>query len=63
MLHVLLVDTLPILFRFPPKCLEISLAIVWNNLGLIKITLVSSEKKQTRTRENNTCERTCLSSC
>ena len=44
MLHFLLVDTLPIFFRFPPKCLEKSLVIVRKKLGLIKLTSASSEK-------------------
>ena len=43
MLHLFLLYTLPVLFRFLPKCLEISLALVWKKLGLIKLTSVSSE--------------------
>ena len=46
MLHLLLADTLPILFRFLPKCLEISLVIVRKKLGLTKLTSVSSEKNK-----------------
>ena len=46
MLHLLLVDTLPILFRFHPKNLEISLVIVRKKLGLIKFTSFPSEKSK-----------------
>ena len=46
MLHLLLVDTLPILFRFLPKYLEISLVIVRKKLGLTKVTSVSSKKNK-----------------
>ena len=44
MLHLFLVDTLSILFRFLPKCLEINLVTVRKKLDLIKFTSVSSEK-------------------
>ena len=44
MLHFLLVDTLPISFRFFPKCLEKSLVIVRKKLGLNELTSASSEK-------------------
>ena len=46
MLHLLLVDTLPILFRFFPKYLEISLVIVRKKLGLTKVISVSSKKNK-----------------
>ena len=46
MLHLLLVDTLPIFFRFLPKYLEISLVIVRKKLGLTKVTSVSSKKNK-----------------
>ena len=46
MLHLLLVDTLPILFRFLPKYLEISLVIVRKKLGLTKVISVSSKKNK-----------------
>ena len=48
MLHLLLVDTLPILFRFLPKYLEISLVIVRKKLGLAKLTSVSSKENKQR---------------
>ena len=46
MLHLLLVDTLPILFRFLPKYLEISLVIVRKKLGLTKVTSVLTKKNK-----------------
>ena len=46
MLHLLLLDTLPILFRFLPKYLEISLVIVRKKLGLTKVISVSSKKNK-----------------
>ena len=46
MLHLLLVDTLPILFRVLPKYLEISLVIVRKKLGLTKVTSVFSKKNK-----------------
>ena len=48
MLHLLLVDTLPILFRVLPKYLEISLVIVRKKLGLAKLTSVSSKENKQR---------------
>ena len=45
-LDLLLVDALPILFRFLAKCLEISLVIVRKKLGLTKLTSASSEKNK-----------------
>ena len=46
MLHLLLVDTLPILFRVLPKYLEISLVIVRKKLGLTKVTSVLTKKNK-----------------
>ena len=46
MLHLLLVDTLPILFRSLPKYLEISLVIVRKKLGLTKVTSVLTKKNK-----------------
>ena len=46
MLHLLLVDTLPVLFRFLPKYLEISLVIVRKKLDLTKVISVSSKKNK-----------------
>ena len=46
MLHLLMVDTHPILFRFLPKYLEISLVILRKKLGLTKVTSVSSKKNK-----------------
>ena len=48
MLHFLLVDTLPIFFRFLPKYLEKRLVIVRKKLDLIKFISVSSEKKKNK---------------
>ena len=58
MLHLLLVDTLSILFRFLLKYLEISLIRVGKKLGPVKLTSVSSAKCQTRTASNITLKST-----
>ena len=46
MLHHLLVDTFPILFRFLPNYLEISLVLLRKTLLLIELISVYFENKQ-----------------